>query len=579
MGNLADKLGTVRVAIYVRVSTQYQIDKDSLPVQRKDLISYSQLMLNAESYEIFEDAGFSGKNTSRPDYQKMMARIRAGEFTHLLVWKLDRISRNLLDFAAMYEELKRLGVVFVSKNEQFDTSSAMGEAMLKIILVFAELERKMTSERVSAVLLARAANGQWNGGRVPFGYDFNRETGEFTINLDEGKVVELIYDLYEKYHSLVYVARTLNEAGYKTRALKEWSPTTAGIILNNSFYVGIYRYNCRAMRVRGSRQDVNPEEEWVITENHHPAIISRERWEAVNKILVFNRRGGWNTTQPRTYTRKNTHVFAGLLTCACCGRQMSATSNGRVDKNGYRPSNYACMSHRKNNGCHNKYVTDKTLGPFVLNFIANMMRARESFGKTTSEQTLEKKLLRGEMFSKVEHIKEDGLHQLYLLYRSGVTGEQFNPQYVDAEPNEIARERNSLLSEHRSVERAMERLKNLYLYSEENMSEKDYVIEKAQLVERLEKIDARLDEIQAGFSGQFDLTDNELLEKASYFVLSQRLLDKRFIDYRRLLEESEPQVLKEFINTVISNFCILDGKIISITFKNGIIIEFDYKSE
>lgn len=579
MGNLADKLGTVRVAIYVRVSTQYQIDKDSLPVQKKDLISYSQLILNAESYEIFEDAGFSGKNTSRPDYQKMMARIRAGEFTHLLVWKLDRISRNLLDFAAMYEELKRLGVVFVSKNEQFDTSSAMGEAMLKIILVFAELERKMTSERVSAVLLARAANGQWNGGRVPFGYDLNRETGEFTINPEEGKIVELIYDLYEKYHSLVYVARALNEAGYKTRAQKEWSPTTAGIILNSGFYAGIYRYNCRAMRVRGSRQDVNPVEEWVITENHHPAIVTRERWEAVNKILVFNRRGGWSTMQPRTYVRKNTHVFAGLLTCACCGRQMSATSNGRVDKNGYRPSNYACMSHRKNNGCHNKYVTDKTLGPFTLNFIANMMKARESFGKTTSEKTLEKKLLRGEMFSNVERIKEDGLHQLYLLYRSGVTGEQFNPQYTDAEPNEIALERNALLAEHRSLERAMERLKNLYLYSDENMSEKDYVVEKAQLVERLEKIDARLDEIQTGFSGQFDLTDNALLEKASYFVLSQRLLDKRFVDYRRLLEESEPQILKEFINTVISNFCILDGKIISITFKNGIIIEFEYKPE
>ena len=88
----------------------------------------------------------------------------------MLVWKLDRISRNLLDFAAMYDELKRLGVTFVSKNEQFDTSSAMGEAMLKIILVFAELERKMTAERVTAVMISRAGNGQWNGGRIPFGY-------------------------------------------------------------------------------------------------------------------------------------------------------------------------------------------------------------------------------------------------------------------------------------------------------------------------------------------------------------------------------------------------------------------------
>ena len=115
---------------------------------------------------IFEDAGYSAKNTDRPDYQQMMARMRTGEFSHLLVWKIDRISRNLLDFSVMYAELKELGVVFVSKNEQFDTSSAMGEAMLKIILIFAELERKTTSERVSAVFVSRANDGIWNGGKV-----------------------------------------------------------------------------------------------------------------------------------------------------------------------------------------------------------------------------------------------------------------------------------------------------------------------------------------------------------------------------------------------------------------------------
>ena len=126
MGKITDKLDQVRVAIYVRVSTHYQVDKDSLPVQKEELVAYAKYVLNANSYEIFEDAGFSAKNTDRPDFQQMMARVREGEFSHVLVWKLDRISRNLLDFAAMYDELKRLGVTFVSKNEQFDTSSAMG---------------------------------------------------------------------------------------------------------------------------------------------------------------------------------------------------------------------------------------------------------------------------------------------------------------------------------------------------------------------------------------------------------------------------------------------------------------------
>lgn len=112
----------------------------------------------------------------------MMSQVRQGLFTHILVWKIDRISRNLLDFANMYAELKELGVTFVSKNEQFDTSTAIGEAMLKIILVFAELERNMTSERVTATMINRANNGIWNGGRVPFGYTYDKESQTFSFD-------------------------------------------------------------------------------------------------------------------------------------------------------------------------------------------------------------------------------------------------------------------------------------------------------------------------------------------------------------------------------------------------------------
>ena len=127
-----------KAALYVRVSTDMQADKDSLPMQKRDLIAYSDLILGIQDYVIFEDAGYSGKNTDRPAFQQMMERVRQKEFSHVLVWKIDRISRNLLDFAATHKELKDLGVTFVSKNEQFDTSTAIGEAMLKIILVGAK---------------------------------------------------------------------------------------------------------------------------------------------------------------------------------------------------------------------------------------------------------------------------------------------------------------------------------------------------------------------------------------------------------------------------------------------------------
>ena len=145
-----------RAAIYLRVSTSYQADRDSLPMQRKDLVGYCEYALNISDYTVFEDAGYSGKNTDRPAFQKMMMQIRNGMYSHLLVWKIDRISRNLLDFAQMYEELKTLGVTFISRNEQFDTSTAMGEAMLKMVLIFAELERKTTAERVTATMISRA---------------------------------------------------------------------------------------------------------------------------------------------------------------------------------------------------------------------------------------------------------------------------------------------------------------------------------------------------------------------------------------------------------------------------------------
>ena len=227
-----------RVAIYVRVSTLHQIDRDSLPMQKQDLISYANLMLNTDDYVIFEDAGYSGKNMDRPKFKEMMSQIRSGAFTHLLVWKIDRISRNLLDFATMYNELKELGVTFVSKNEQFDTSTAMGEAMLKIILVFAELERNMTSERVTATMISRASNGQWNGGRVPYGYIWNSEEQSFALSSEECDAARLIHDKYEEMRSLVQEARWLNEKGYRTRAGNIWGPVSLLIILRSAFYCG-----------------------------------------------------------------------------------------------------------------------------------------------------------------------------------------------------------------------------------------------------------------------------------------------------------------------------------------------------
>lgn len=573
---ILETINSLRVAIYIRVSTHWQIDKDSLPLQRSDLINYCKVILGTENYVVFEDAGYSAKNFERPDFQKMMARVRSGEFSHILVWKIDRISRNLLDFATMYQELKELGVTFVSKNEQFDTSTAIGEAMLKIILVFAELERNMTSERVTATMLARASDGKWNGGKVPFGYSYDKEEKSFVINEAESRVVRLMYDLYDEQHSLLAVSKELNRRGYRSRKGAEWSPVTVGNIMRSPFYIGSLRYNYR--RESGPSFTFRPESEWVMIEDHHPQTVTHEQWNRVVSTMRSQRRG-----QPghgKSFNRGNVHIFAGIITCGYCGSLMRA-SQDRPRKDGWRPSIYTCSRKRVSNDCPNKYVSDISVGPFVLNFIANMIRARKSFGVSTSIETLQKKLLRGDAFKDVIGIGQSGLRELYQHFK----GTQDQEQNFMADPSSTAtteqEEREVLLSEKRRKERAINRLKALYLYSEDEdaISETDYIVERKRLIDSLETIDARLAEIDKALSEQATLSDEEFIAKASYFIMAQQLSDKRYIDYERFVRKVDPQIVKNFVNLVCSNFCIKNGQVVSIRFKNGIELQFFYNDE
>ena len=565
-----------KAALYVRVSTNMQIDKDSLPLQKSDLANYAKYALDIPEYEIFEDAGYSAKNTDRPRYQQMMARLRTGEFSHLIVWKIDRISRNLLDFAAMYEELKRLGVVFVSKNEQFDTSTAIGEAMLKIILIFAELERKMTSERVTAVMVSRANNGQWNGGRIPFGYAYDKVTKIFSINEKEAATVRAIYDKYEETHSLLQTCKFLNENGLSTRSGIPWNPTTARTMLSNPFYIGNYLYNKHDLSKTNYRLKTNrrPESEWILVEDHHVPIVDRERWESVNDQLKANRRS--NKDGPRTYTRVNTHIFAGLLICGKCGSQMCATIDRERD-DGYRPSIYLCSRHRRFNDCPNKYISDIVVGPFILNYVANIIKAQNNFGATTSLETFEKKLLRGDVFSGVTGIDKTGLQEMYDMLRAGKFGTDiYEPKSVTVDDAEV-NERDLLLTEKRKKERALALLKTLYLYSHSYMPETEYFIERKTITDDLEQIDARLEEIEKNASASFSISDEDFIAKASYFIMSQQLLTKRYVNFDTMIRKIDTKIIKDFVNSVIKKIVILDGKIISIRFKNGIEHKFLYE--
>lgn len=569
--SISEELKAPKVAIYIRVSTHWQIDKDSLQVQRRELIAYAQMVLGIKDHVVFEDPGYSAKNTDRPDYQKMMDRLRTGEFTHLLVWKIDRISRNLLDFANMYEELKRLGVTFVSKNEQFDTSSAIGEAMLKIILIFAELERNMTAERVSAVMLSRANNGQWNGGKIPYGYNYNKETKSFSPNVTEATIVKRMFKLYEREQSLLAVCRQLNEDGCRSRAGKEWSPASVRKILVNVFYIGQYRYNATSQG--GSEYKARAASEWIICEDHHEPIIDKLLFDRIQFLLKRNRRGG--IEEGETYVRKNIHIFSGLIKCGNCGANMSATLD-RIRANGWRPSIYGCSRRRNNiSDCQNKYISDVTIGPFVFNFAANMMRLQNHISKSTSIDTIKSKLLKGVPFQDVVSINDDFITSLRASILSGVTGLEFKPSYVMDCNLKSQEGRDELVARKNKHELALKRLHSLYLYGDKSIPEKDFIIEQQRITSQIEAINKQLELMPD--PGVLDLNNTELADKASYFIMADKLLHDREINYEKYIRSLEPTIPKAFIKSIIRSITVTDGRIVSIQFTSGLTAEFSYK--
>lgn len=561
---------TNRVAIYIRVSTTHQIDKDSLPMQRQDLIAYAKLMLNTDDYVIFEDAGYSGKNTDRPKFQEMMSQIRQGAFSHLLVWKIDRISRNLLDFATMYKELKDLGVVFVSKNEQFDTSTAMGEAMLKIILVFAELERNMTSERVTATMISRASNGQWNGGRVPYGYNYDYETKDFSINPIEAEIVHLIHDKYEEMRSLVRESRYLNEKGLRTRAGNLWNPVSLHIILHNIFYCGDYRYN---VLKEGDRQKVKDESEWIIVEDHHEPIISREQKERVIAMLDTNKRldRKRNTYQSEKYV----HVFAGLLYCGNCGKPMGATP--AAAKKDWQYSKYTCPTRRKLvSACNGKFTSDPIVGEFVFNYVLNMLNVQKNFADIHSPEELQAALLIGNTFSYIDHIDEDGLNDLFNMLSSGkIKGTVFGKS-TKLKKKKVVSELSKLRNEKQKIERALDRLTKLYLYAEDAMPESEFIIQKSKLTEALDEVNE-----QIGFSNTDEwnqsVSDEEFVRRASEFIIAQKLTGRNYVSYKRLATSVDTAVIKTFVQSIIDSIIMDAGQVKQIIFKNGLSHTFIFK--
>lgn len=244
-------------AIYTRKSTTEGLDQDftSLDNQRESAENYIKsqqnegwVMLN----ERYDDGGFTGANIERPGLQKLLSDIKEKKIDCVVVYKVDRLSRSLLDFSQLLEFFDKNNVTFVSVTQNFNTNTSMGRLTLNILLSFAQFEREIISERTRDKMGAARKRGQWMGGRAPMGYDINRETKKLIINETEAKFIREIFDLYIEHASLLKVAIILNEKGYTTkRWVTKKGKVCSGIsfgrthvqeIIRNVLYIGKVNY-------------------------------------------------------------------------------------------------------------------------------------------------------------------------------------------------------------------------------------------------------------------------------------------------------------------------------------------------
>lgn len=552
------------VALYTRVSTGYQVDKDSLPFQKKELTAYCKHILHADNTELFQDAGKSGKNTDRPAFLRMMKKIRAGEISHVVVYKIDRISRNLIDFSMMYDEFKKYRVTFISLNEQFDTSTAIGEAVLKIILVFAELERKLTSERVTGVMIDRAMSGKWNGARMPYGWKWNEEKQFPEHDPIESEKARTLYQVYDQTHSTAKVRDFCYEHDIQTKRGGKWTTTTILNFLKNPMNKGDYRYNYR----NSARGQKKPEEEVVYIPNVFPPLVDPDLWDRVNAVIKENGKD----IAHNAHVGKRIHVFAGgILKCESCGASFQVSTLDKIRANGFQPSLYVCTNRRVYRSCDSPYCSDVVIGAFVFNYVRNIVQATKSRSAIKSPEDLSRILLSGEEFDRIKEIYPADLDVIYQAIKGTITPGK-GLSYIPTPVDRIQKDESGLSelrSEASKLSRAMERLKKAYLFDNETISESEYVSTRQDLQEQLTAINNKIADALTDESYQ-EAAELSFVNSASSFLLSYRLQGTDRIIYSDFAAAVEKTVLKNFVGMIIDHIVIRDSCPVEIVFKNGL---------
>jgi len=363
----------IRCAIYTRKSTEENLDSEfnSLDAQREAAEAY----ITSQRHEgwvalpaRYDDGGFSGGTLERPGLQHLLEDVEAGLVDCVVVYKVDRLSRSLLDFARIVEAFDRREVSFVSVTQQFNTTTSMGRLTLNILLSFAQFEREIIGERIRDKVAATKRKGKYCGGMPVLGYDVDRDRKRLVVNEEEARLVRHVFARFIQTGSTTLLAQELNAQGHTTKswvtkagtlhAGRPWSKADIYRVLNNPLYIGEVTH-------KGERFP-----------GEHDAIVPMHLWEEAHAILARNYRARAAQTRAETPA-----LLRGILHCGHCHCAMGPTFTKRRGKL-YRY--YLCVHASKNGygSCPTKTLAAAEVEQAVIDQLRGIFRSPEVVART-----------------------------------------------------------------------------------------------------------------------------------------------------------------------------------------------------
>ena len=347
----------LRCAIYTRKSTEEGLDQEfnSLDAQREAAEAFIQSQ-RREGWialpERYDDGGFTGANMDRPALKRLLQAVEAHELDCVVVYKVDRLSRSLLDFTRMLSLFEKYKVSFVAVTQQFNTSTSLGRLTLNILLSFAQFERELIGERTRDKMSAARRKGKWVGGCPVLGYDIGPAGGRLVVNQEEAERVRAIFMLFEENGSALLTLAEIERRGWR---LKSWTRKTGQFrpggpfaknslrrLLTNILYTGAVRHKGQSYR------------------GEHAAILAPRLWERVQSLLAH----------PATYAHgrpRNKHLalLGGLLYCDSCVARMVYSYSRKNDRQYHY---YVCLNAQRKGwaACPGKSLPARAIEESVL---------------------------------------------------------------------------------------------------------------------------------------------------------------------------------------------------------------------